>query len=107
MSIFASRWAWTARDCLPLSGGEKASKAYKVIRTALTSRRVNFALDSLDDRSESIYLRGGACRGLLDLQVGSSSPKWKMDVTFQPQETLLGRLRGVTDRANRYAIDRR
>ena len=84
----------------------KGAKAYAVTETTLADRRVGFRLEPLDERAESLYLRGSACRGLLDLQVGSNSPKWKLDVTFQAQARLMDRLQAVTRRAEEYAAQR-
>jgi hypothetical protein len=84
----------------------KPAKAYRVTQTNLSERRVGFLLESLDDPNESLYLRGTACRGLLDLQVGSNSPKWKLEVTLQPHTRLMERLQAVTRRADEYAARR-
>ena len=84
----------------------KPARAYRVVGTTLSDRRVEFRLDSLDDRGESLYLRGNACRGLLELQMGSHSPKWRLDVAFQPYATLLRRLEAVNQRAEQYAAER-
>src|SRR5262249_16953778 len=80
----------------------KAARAYTVTGTTLSNRRITFHLESADDRSESLYLGGMAWRGLLQLQVGSNSPKFEQDITLQPQAQLIERLKAVTQRAEKY-----
>ena len=50
--------------------------------------------------SASLCLRANPCCGLLDLQVGSHSPKWRLDVTFKPNATLFERLAAITSEPN-------
>ena len=74
--------------------------AYRVLKTSLSKYRVVFVLAPIDKAAEPIYLRGDAYPGTLDLEVGDPKGSWKREVFLQTEQSVLARLKAVTDRAS-------
>ena len=74
--------------------------AYRVRKTSLSQYRVTFVLTPIDRGAEPIYLRGDAYPGTLYLEVGDPKGNWKRDIFLQTEQSVLARLKAVTDRAS-------
>jgi len=74
--------------------------AYRVLKTSLSKYRVTFVLNPLESGAEPIFLRGEAYPGTMYLEVGNPKNNWKRDIFLETEQSVLARLKAVTDRAS-------
>jgi len=74
-------------------------RAYRVTRARLAEYELRLDVAPIDAEAESIYVRGKAYPGQLELTIGGTSGLWKSQVTFEPADRIMSKIEAVNQRA--------